>query len=230
MSTADEAAFLATYSSASFPKPSVTVDVVILTISDGALRTLLVKRTERPAAGHMALPGGFVRMDEDLDAAASRILADKAGLRNVFLEQLYTFGRPDRDPRTRIISVAYYALVESAKLVASTLDPHAELVAIENKAPTIPVAFDHADIVRKAVTRLRGKLNYTPLVYALLPPEFTLLQLQHVHESILGSRINKDSFHGACSHRANSRKRRLYKPGEVDHRPAALYRASQRLM
>jgi 8-oxo-dGTP diphosphatase len=202
-----------------------------LTVADGELRTVLVQRTEAPQQGSWALPGGFVRIDESLDAAAARILAGKAGLEGIFLEQLYTFGRPDRDPRMRIISVTYFALVEYAALRQSTFtirvpwsgERGGAVDLLDTAGAAIDLAFDHREIVGTAVARLRGKLNYAPLVYALLPAEFTLLQLQHMHETILGTRINKDSF-----------RRRMLASGEltptgsqqggVDYRPAALYR------
>src|SRR6185503_6323614 len=109
----EEREFLASYDAARFPHPSVTVDLALLTASRGKLHAVLVRRTEHPDRGRWSLPGGFVRMDESLDRAAVRVLRDKAGLEGVFLEQLYTFGEPDRDPRTRVITVAYYALVDA---------------------------------------------------------------------------------------------------------------------
>ena len=238
MSASDEAEFLGLYDAAAFPRPSVTVDVVILGIQAEALRTLLVRRTEHPDLGRWALPGGFVRLDESIDDAAARVLAEKAGVENVYLEQLYTFGRPDRDPRMRIISVAYYALVERSVLLRTPAGEGARLHTIrvpwdgEAGGPVdllddfggdIEPAFDHRDIVGMAVKRLRGKLNYAPVGYALLPAEFTLLQLQRVHEIILGTRVNKDSFR-----RRMLASRELEQTGAlqdgVDYRPAALYR------
>src|SRR5262245_35948216 len=111
-----EEAFLATYDITQFERPSVAVDVVILTVLEGSLRTVLYERTEHPARGKHALPGGFVKMTESLDAAAARLLRDKGGVTGVFFEQLYTFGAPRRDPRGRVITVAYYALVASSRL------------------------------------------------------------------------------------------------------------------
>ncbi len=114
-----EQAFLAGYDASEFPHPSLAVDVVLLTVSEGALQVSLVQRMEHPARGSWALPGGFVGIKESLDAAAARVLAAKAGLEGVFLEQLYTFGEPDRDPRTRVVSVAYYALVHPGALASN---------------------------------------------------------------------------------------------------------------
>ena len=238
MQSSNDAAFLATYDSAVFPKPSVTVDVVLLGIRAGALQALLVRRPGPPESGRWALPGGFVRLDEDLDDAAIRVLRSKAGVENVYAEQLYTFGRPDRDPRTRVMSVAYYALADAALLERVPTGDSTRFHTIrvpwpgetggpadllDDRGEPVETAFDHREIVGMAVKRLRGKLNYTPVGYALLPPQFTLLQLQRVHEIILGTRVNKDSF-----------RRRMLASGEleqtgatqdgVDHRPAALYR------
>jgi 8-oxo-dGTP diphosphatase len=233
-----DADFLAAYDPSSFAKPSVAVDIVLIGIQAGSLRTVLVRRTGPPQAAAWALPGGFVRLDESLDAAAERVLSAKAGLKNVFLEQLYTFGKPDRDPRMRIISVAYYALVDHTVLDALPTTEDASLVTIrsasskrgrssirlvhENGQP-IKTAFDHGEIITAALERLRGKINYAPLGFALLPDEFTLLDLQNVHEIILDRRLNKDSF-----------RRKMLATGDlvqtgrlqddVDHRPAALYR------
>jgi 8-oxo-dGTP diphosphatase len=231
--------FLATYDPSAFPHPSVTVDVALISITHQKLTTFVVRRTEYPQRGSWALPGGFVRFSESLDAAAARVLSTKAGLRNVFLEQLYTFGEPGRDPRTRIITVAYYALVnvdrfmaadsESGRPIEAWIDVPWEGeaggpvdVADTSGAP-LELAFDHADILGMAVKRLRGKLDYTPIGFQLLPDTFTLRQLQEVHETILGRRLNKDSF-----------RRRMLASGllkgtgkrqdEVGHRPAELFR------
>ncbi|HEY4220993.1 MAG TPA: NUDIX hydrolase, partial [Myxococcota bacterium] len=188
--------------------------------------------------GHYALPGGFVRIDESLDDAAARLLAQKAELKGVFLEQLYTFGDLRRDPRGRVIAVAYYALVDAARMKAAgnhvralvhvpwpaeTGGPVDVLVGSE----TVALAFDHADILGLAVKRLRGKLDYTPVGFQLLPAEFTLRQLQEIHEAVRGEELNKDSF-----------RRRMLTSGvleatgarerDVLHRPAELYRFVRR--
>jgi 8-oxo-dGTP diphosphatase len=230
----DEQAFLASYDAAQFPHPSVAVDVALLTADGGRLRAVLTQRTEHPAKGQWSLPGGFVRMEESLDAAAARVLATKVGVQGIFLEQLYTFGQPDRDPRTRVISVAYYALVDAArlgetKLALATLrvpwpgELGGPVQALDESGQRLPIAFDHADMLGLVVQRLRGKLDYAPIGFELLPREFTLRQLQTIHETILGRTLNKDSF-----------RRRLLASGlvaptgtledAVDHRPAELYR------
>jgi 8-oxo-dGTP diphosphatase len=236
--TGEEARFLARYDASKFEHPSVTVDVALVSVEHGRLLTLVLERMEHPAKGLFALPGGFVGMKEPLDAAAARVLTAKAGLREVFVEQLYTFGDPGRDPRTRVITVAYYALVDATRLAASR-KMHREAriasinvpwagetggpVALDENGRALPLAFDHADILGMAVKRLRGKLDYTPIGFQLLPATFTLFDLQSVHEAALGQPLNKDSF-----------RRRMLASGQleatgaretdVDHRPAELYR------
>src|SRR5205814_8465014 len=159
-----EAEFLASYDPSQFERPSLTVDVVLLSAHDGALSTLLLRRDEHPDKGRWSLPGGFVQMTESLDDAAARVLAQKTGLASVFLEQLYTFGAPRRDPRTRVVTVAYYALVDRRRFDAAkgardgaevrvarvdvgwegeTGGP-VDLVAVAGEAP-LAMAFDHAD-------------------------------------------------------------------------------------
>ena len=227
--------FLEAYDPSAFDRPSVAVDVVLLTATEGSLRVLTVRRTEHPARGVASLPGGFVRMDESLDAAAERVIFEKAGLRDVFVEQLYTFGAVHRDPRTRVISVAYYALVDPARLLDGAdrriLRVHTPWEgeaggpahALDDEGAPTPLAFDHDDILGMAVQRIRGKLDYSPIGFQLLPATFTLRRLQLVHETILGRGLNKDAF-----------RRRMLATGllgptgererEVGHRPAELYR------
>lgn len=233
----EELKFLATYDAAQFPQVSVAVDVALVTVANGAVKVLLVERNEHPDKGQHALPGGFVRPEESVDEAASRVLRDKAGLEDVFLEQLYTFGAPHRDPRTRVVSVAYYALVHPEKLNGSlgtlaTLDvpwkgEAGGPVRAREGETRLSLAFDHADMLGMVVKRLRGKLDYAGIGFELLPRSFTLRRLQSVYETILGQRVNKDSF-----------RRRMLQSGRVvatgrsedgvSHRPAALYRFSRK--
>lgn len=180
------------YDPAAFPPLAVTVDLVLMTICDGRLTVLLQLRGEDPHKGGYALPGGFVGLDEGLDAAAQRVLADKAGLAGAWLEQLYSFGDPGRDPRMRIVTIAYFALLPAEELTAA-LSARADLTLAPLDALP-PLAFDHRSIVDHAVTRLRGKLDYSPIAFALLPPRFTLRALQDVHEAILGTQLNKPAF------------------------------------
>lgn len=239
----EERAFLESYDASAYEHPSVSVDVALLTASEGALSTLVVQRVEPPHKGRWALPGGFVGMSESLEAAAFRVLRDKAGIDRVFIEQLYTFGDPNRDPRTRVITVAYYALIARAHFAdVVTTDAKRCLARIvvpwegETGGPVqveaeagaaLALAFDHADILGMAVKRIRGKLDYTPIGFQLLPETFSLRQLQEVHETVLGRPVNKDSF-----------RRRMLASGlleatgerqrDVEHRPAELYRFAKR--
>jgi 8-oxo-dGTP diphosphatase len=182
--------FPASYDPDRFERPSVTVDVVILTVLAGQLRCLLVQRDEPPQQGRWALPGGFVGPRESLDQAAGRVLAARAGLRGAYLEQLYTFGDPARDPRTRVITVAYMALVDAGRVAAAQRARPGELTLASLVVPwtgesggpvtaqagpgELLLAFDHAGILGLAVQRMRGKLSYAPVGYELLPRHFTL--------------------------------------------------------
>jgi 8-oxo-dGTP diphosphatase len=177
-----------------YPRPSVTVDCVVFGLdADADLKVMLIERGEEPFAGRWALPGGFVRMDEDLESAARRELAEETGLSRVFLEQLFTFGRVDRDPRGRVISVAYYALVNLPEhaVKASTDARSAAWFAV---ADLPPLAFDHEQIVETALLRLKGKVRYQPIGFELLPRKFTLSQLQKLYETVLERELDKRNF------------------------------------
>lgn len=185
------------YDPSIYDRPSVTVDLVIFTLIDGELHLLLVERKNWPFAGNWAIPGGFVRMDESLEAAARRELEEKTGIADVYLEQLFTFGEPERDPRTRVISIAYIAVVRADRhhLVVSpaSIDVRWQPVA---RLPQ-PLAFDHDQIVTYAVQRLESKFEYTTLAFELLPPEFTLAELYEVYGQIFGGqRRNGDTAQG----------------------------------
>ena len=237
-----EADFLASYDVNAFERPSVSVDVVLLSVTADALVTLLVQRQDHPFRGRFVLPGGFVRMSESLEDCAERVLSEKAALGRVFLEQLYTFGDVRRDPRTRVLSIAYVALVAAARLPELDAEGGRQLGRIDvpwqgetggpvdvfdAKGRAVELGFDHADIIGMAVKRLRGKLAYAPIGYQLLPERFTLLELQHVHEIILGRELNKDSFRRkvlASGELEATGKRQL----DVGHRPAELYRFRKR--
>lgn len=171
----------------------VTVDVVIFALRQRELQVLLIQRALAPFAGRWALPGGFVRQHESLEAAARRELEEETGMRDVYLEQLYTFGDPDRDPRGRVITVAYYALLatEAAPLVAGA-DAGAARWMPARKHPSL--AFDHERILRYALERLANKLEYTTVGFQLLPKKFTLSQLQRVYEAVLGRALDKRNF------------------------------------
>jgi 8-oxo-dGTP diphosphatase len=229
--SSDELEFLRAYDASSFEKPSVTVDIVILTAHDNALKVLLVKRLEHPFKDSWSLPGGFVRIQESLDEAATRVLVQKGNLRGVFLEQLYTFGSVNRDPRMRIISVSYYALVEYEQIKENdnlglfqvNYDEKKNTVTIkDNSKKTHGLAFDHAEILATAIKRIRGKLEYAPLGFELLPERFTLRQLQEVYETILAKRLNKDSFRRKVLASGMIKATGKLETGK-DFRPAELY-------
>src|SRR5438876_8359147 len=159
-----------------YPRPALTVDCVVFGFDEGELKVLLIQRGLIPFKGGWALPGGFVRLEEALDEAARRELIEETGLTNVFLEQLYTFGAAERDPRERVVSVAHYALVKLSEhnAKAATDAANARWFPVSN----VPkLAFDHADILSMAMDRLKGKVRYEPIGFELLPPKFTLSQL-----------------------------------------------------
>jgi len=206
-----------------YPRPSLTVDCVIFGLDEShQLKVLLIERKHDPFAGQWALPGGFVDMDEPLETAALRELEEETGMKEVFIEQLYTFGAPDRDPRGRVVSVAYYALVNlSEHPVKAASDARKVEWFYLDGLPAL--AFDHARILRAAVDRLRAKVRYQPIGFELLPESFTLSQLQQLYETILGvEELNKRNF-----------RTRILKMGVLEevgrqegvaHRPAKLYR------
>jgi 8-oxo-dGTP diphosphatase len=162
----------------------------MLTVYQQKLQVVLVNRREEPFSGKRALPGGFVWDGESAQAAAQRILRSKVGAEEVFFEQLYTFDSPGRDPRGRIATIAYYALVPEA-LLNSGLQPETRLVPVADAAA---LAFDHGQILQKAITRMRYKLLYSNIAYSLLPESFTLSQLQAVYETMLGHELDKRNF------------------------------------
>ncbi len=205
-----------------YPRPALTVDVVIFTLRESRLQVLLIRRGEPPFEGMWALPGGHVHMDEALEEAAGRELAEETGVQAAYLEQLYTYGDPGRDPRGRVVTVAYYALVPADAPF------QAEGGGDAGQACWFPIeelpqlAFDHADIVRYALRRLRYKLEYSAVGFELLPDEFTLSEIQHTYEMILGEKLDKRNF-----------RRRIQEAGIIeetphmrsgDGRPARLYR------
>jgi len=172
----------------------VTVDVVIFTIRDGALNLLLVRRGIEPFRGRWAMPGGFILEGESLEQAALRELREETGVAEVYIEQLYTFGDPGRDPRGRIITVAYYALIamDRALVRAGTDAAEARWWPVAELPKRL--AFDHARIIEHAVERLRAKIEYTTVGFQLLPQEFSLSELQDVYEAIAGRPLDKRNF------------------------------------
>jgi len=171
----------------------VTVDIVIFSLRRHHLHVLLVRRGIEPFRGRWALPGGFVRPGESLERAAMRELGEETGVKDVYLEQLYSFGDPDRDPRGRVITVAYFALIASDAVVLRATTDAADARWFD-VADLPSLAFDHGRILAYSLERLRNKVEYTTVPFQLLPEEFTLTELQRVYESILGRRLDKRNF------------------------------------
>ena len=214
------------YDPRGYPPFAVTVDLVVLTIRQGSLAVMLVTRGEAPALGMRALPGGFVRPDECLSAAAARELFEETGLSagEVHLEQLASYGAPGRDPRMRVVTVAYLALAPGMPSPRPGGDAAgADWVPVTE---TGPLAFDHGQILADGLERARAKLEYTPLAAAFCPPEFTIAQLRGVYETVWGTTLDPRNFHrkvtgtagfvtpaGAATAGDRGRPARLYRRG-----------------
>ena len=211
-----------------FERPGLTVDCVIfgLDLDTEKLNVLLIERDLKPFAGMWAVPGGFVHKGESLEEAATRELREETGITDVFLEQLFTFGAPKRDPRGWVVSVAYYALVSPDKhdLVAATDARRAEWFPIA-KLP--PLAFDHEEIVSAALQRVRGKLTYAPIGFELLPEKFSIRQLQKVYEIVLGRELDNRNFRKKIFSLDVLRELNEIQQG-VAHRAARLYKFDER--
>ena len=176
-----------------YPRPAVTVDCVVFGLDEEDLKVLLIQRGLEPFVGQWALPGGFVHVGEAPEVSARRELLEETGVKDVYLEQLYTFGEPNRDPREHIISVAHYALVKLSdhKVQAATDASNAAWFAVDD----VPkLAFDHKNILAMAYERLKGKVRYQPIGFELLPKKFTLTQLQHLYEVVLDRPLDKRNF------------------------------------
>jgi 8-oxo-dGTP diphosphatase len=201
--------------------PSVTVDIVIFTIQDDDLKVLLVRRMYPPYKGKWAIPGGFVRYEEPLEDAAMRELHEETGVSDVYIEQLYTFGEPKRDPRKRVITVAYFALISSENLVVR---PDSEVSDVRwfsiYDLPTL--AFDHDVILSYALKRLRNKIMYANVAFQLMPERFTLTELQNAYEVILNRRLDKRNFRKKILS-SNLLEKTEEKRVDGRHRPAMLY-------
>lgn len=204
-----------------FHRHTIAVDVALFTIQDGSLKVLLVKRKHAPFKNSWALPGGIVMDDESVDSAILRELQEETNIGNIYLEQLYTFGEPNRDPRGRVISVTYYALVNWQQFQLKTLHRTSEAVWFDiTELP--PLAFDHNRIVNYAVERLRNKINYTTISFQLLPKEFTLTEMQKSYEVLLSKRLDKRNFRRKMLQLGILRLTRNYK-AIGRQRPARLY-------
>ena len=213
------------------PSVAVTVDLVVLTVRDGELSVLLVERGEEPYRGRPALPGGFLRPDEDLPAAAARELAEETGLTegSVHLEQLASYGSPDRDPRQRVVTVCYLALAPDLPTPTAGTDAAAADWVPVDMALRTRLAFDHDRLLRDGVERARAKLEYTPLAAAFCPDEFTVAELRRVYEAVWGMSLDPRNFHrkvtGATGFleptsrtttRDGGRPARLFRRGDAD--------------
>ncbi len=204
-----------------FETLGVTVDLVLFTVNENRLKVMLIKRAEEPFRDDWSLPGGFIKRGESLDNAAQRVLIEKTGVNDVYMEQLYTFGEPKRDPRSRVITVAYIALIPWQSLPQPESDKITDLTWLPvDHLPKL--AFDHKAIIHYAVTRLRAKVSYSNIVYGLMPKQFRLSELQNMYECIINDKLDKRNF----------RKRMLAtgllkETGKKDivgaHRPAMLY-------
>jgi 8-oxo-dGTP diphosphatase len=204
-----------------YEQPGVTVDLAIFTVNANKLKVMLIKRAEDPFRDGWAMPGGFLMRGESLEDAANRVLNEKTGVKNVYMEQLYTFGDPGRDPRTRVITVAYFALIPWENLNQPESKKIADLTwSSVDQLPKL--AFDHRKILNYAVKRLRAKASYSNIVYGLMPGHFRLSELQTMYEIIIDDKLDKRNF----------RKRMLatgllQETGKKDlsgaHRPARLY-------
>ena len=205
-----------------YPKPAVTVDCVVFGLDeDEILKVMLIQRDIPPFEGEWALPGGFVRLDETLEQAAIRELREETGIDQIFLEQLYTFGEVHRDPRERVITVAYYALINlSEHTIKATTDARQAAWFAVHQIPKL--AFDHQTIVEVAYTRLKGKVRYEPIGFELLPKKFTLSQIQRLYEIILGERLDKRNFRRKIL-KMNLLTELDEKQTGVSHRAAQLY-------
>lgn len=213
------------YDPSDYERPSVTVDVVIFALVDEDLQVLLIRRKYPPYADMWAIPGGFVQMDESLEEAATRELAEETGVTDVYIEQLYTFGAPDRDPRTRVITVAYFALVPYDAIEHRPGDDAAE-TGWFSVFDLPELAFDHQEILEYALTRLRYKLEYTAVGFELLPDVFTLSELQQAYETILQEELDKRNFRRKILS-ADILQETGKKKKSGEGRPAKLYRYRQ---
>lgn len=236
-----EAEFLREYPRRDYPKPSVTVDLAVFTVIDTDLKVLLIRRKGHPHKGDWAFPGGFVdvgdgyeNQGESVEDAAHRELAEETGFPrgSVFLEQLYTFGKPGRDPRMRVISVGYYALVSADKVPmvkAGSDAEEARWFSVTEEIPSLDLAFDHDEILRVGVERIRGKIDYAPLAFELVPSTFTVAELRQVYEAVKGETYDPANF--------RRRFKRMLTDGVIEQapgkrqtstRPAKVFRFSRR--
>jgi 8-oxo-dGTP diphosphatase len=209
-----------------FARPALTVDIVVFGLDEDDLQVMLIQRDLPPFEGEWALPGGFVRVEETLEEAARRELVEETGLKDIYLEQLYTFGAVERDPRERVVTVAYYALVnlEGHVVQASTDARNAAWFPVSDLPK---LAFDHQQILDAAHARLRGKVRYQPIGFELLPDRFALRQLQRLYEVILDRELDKRNFRKKVLAMEIVKETNEIEK-DVAHRAAKLYRFDKR--
>jgi 8-oxo-dGTP diphosphatase len=264
----NEEEFLKDYDPNKFDRLSLTTDILIFSVSDGVqenyrklnrkyFSVLLVKRDNYPFKDKWCLPGGFVKIDEDIEDAAKRILKEEANISDIYIEQLYTYGDPKRDPRTRVISTSYMALIDKNKLkydisknaswfnvmvledekfIDVTLDNGNETIKYKIKktlkekttdrfkyevVQNDKLAFDHALVITSGISRLKNKIEYTDIVFNMMPEYFTLGELQQVYEVILGKKLLDPAFRRIIANKVE--KTNKMKTGE-GHRPSALFK------
>lgn len=177
-----------------YPRPALTVDIVTFTLRESALSVLLIQRGGEPYKGKWALPGGFVKMEESLERSAERELFEETGIGDVYLEQLYTYGDPHRDPRGRVVTVAYFAIIPSDRPLRESGGSDAAQASWFPVDELPELAFDHTEIIQYAIRRLRYKLEYTAVGFEMLPELFTLSELQQTYELILDESLDKRNF------------------------------------
>lgn len=201
---------------------SAAVDVLLFTIAEDRLKLVLAKRKQEPFSGMYALPGVSLGERETPEEAAARAVLERTGLTGIFLEQLYTFGAIDRDPRSRTVSIAYYALTNGEQFAGQAMSEDAGLFSVDDiLSGKLPLAFDHYDIVKCGRERLRGKVNYSDIAFEFVPREFTLPQLQRVYEIILGEPLYKANFRKMIAPKVEETGNMLT---GAAHRPSKLYR------
>lgn len=184
------------YDTTLYEKPSVAVDLLIFTIEDDRLKVLMIRRDEAPYQGMLALPGVFVGIQETLDDAALRGIKEETGLTGIYMEQMYTWGQVERDPRTRVISVSYIALVnaDSMRFTVGERVSEVGLYGVEDVLQSAEIAFDHREMIQCGIARIQNKTEYTNIAFEFVPEEFTLPQLQKVYEILLGKSLYKTNF------------------------------------
>jgi 8-oxo-dGTP diphosphatase len=205
-----------------FPRPMLTVDCVVFGWDGRTLQVLLIQRKEDPCKGHWALPGGFVQMEEELEDAARRELEEETGLKDMYLEQLYTFGAIDRDPRGRVVTVAWYALIDLNRYAKPQGGSDTQDAAWFPLADLPKLPFDHPEILQTAIQRLQAKILYQPVGFELLPKKFSFSQLQALYENILGEEFDRRNFRKKMLSMGILRELEEHAAG-VPHRAARLY-------